>query len=384
MPSVTHHRTGADYRPAWAEVDLDAVRHNTAALTGRAEPARLMAVVKADGYGHGAVAVALAALEAGASWLGVALVEEGVELREASIEAPVLLLSEPPPGAARAVIAAGLTAVVYTRRTIDALAKAAANAGTVEPLPVHLKVDTGMHRLGCAPKEALDLARAVRKHQELCLEGLLTHFAVADEADNPYTGDQIRRFEAVRAELARSNIRPPVVHAANSAGLLAHPAARYALVRCGIAVYGIAPAAELAATLPLHPALSLRARLSFVRRLDAGEALSYGQRYRLDASSTVATVPIGYADGVPRRLSEVGGEVLVGGRRRPIAGAVTMDQILVDLGDDSASPGDEVVLIGRQGDEEITVAEWAERLGTIPYEVCCGIGPRVPRRYIGA
>jgi alanine racemase len=383
MPSLTNHSTGPNYRPAWVEVDLDAIRHNTALLAARAAPAGLMAVVKADGYGHGSVAMALAALEAGATWLGVALVEEGIELREAGIEAPVALLSEPPPGAAEAVVEASLTPVVYSRRLIDALAKAKADSGAVEPMPVHLKVDTGMHRVGCAPQEALAVARAVRRHRELRLEGLLTHFAVADEPENPYTAEQLGRFEAVRSELAAAGIRPPVVHAANSAGLLTQARARYALVRCGIALYGIAPSPALAGRLPLRPALSLRARASFVRRLGAGEQLSYGLRYRLAAESMVATVPLGYADGVPRRLGEVGGEVLAGGRRRPIAGSVTMDQLLIDLGSDTMETGDEVVLIGRQGDEEITAAEWAERLGTIPYEVCCAISDRVPRRYVG-
>jgi alanine racemase len=272
--------------------------------------------------------------------------------------------------------------VVHTRRFVDALAKATADAGAVEPLPVHLKVDTGMHRVGCAPGEALAVAKAVRKHRELHLEGLLTHLAVADEPDNNYTAGQLDCFGTVRAELARAGIRPEVVHALNSAGLITQPDARFDLVRCGIALYGIAPSAALSGALPLRPALSLRARVSFVRRLPAGERLSYGLRYRLAEDATVATVPLGYADGVPRRLGEVGGEVLAGGRRRPIAGTVTMDQLLIDLGGDTIIAGDEVVLIGRQGQDEITAAEWAERLGTIPYEICCTIGDRVPRRYL--
>jgi alanine racemase len=375
------------YRPAWAEVDLNAVRHNVGLLSRLVSPAGVMAVVKADGYGHGSVAAAYAALEAGATWLGVALVEEGVELRDAGIDAPILLLSQPPVEAARAVVDAGLTPVVHSRRFVDALAKAAADAGAVDPQPVHLKVDTGMHRIGCSPSEALDLAPAIKKHRELHLQGLLTHFAVADEPDNPYTARQVSVFEAVRKELARSGIRPPLVHAANSAGVLTVPEARYDLVRCGIAVYGIPPADALEGRLPLKAALSLKARVSYVRHLVAGERLSYGLRYELDVPSTVVTVPVGYADGVPRRLGELGGEVLVGGQRKPIAGTVTMDQLLVDLGPtDAADPmeiGTEVVLLGRQGDETITASEWARRLGTIPYEVCCGIGDRVPRRYVG-
>jgi alanine racemase len=198
--------------------------------------------------------------------------------------------------------------------------------------------------------------------------------------------------------LARSGIRPSLLHAANSAGVLSAPEARYDMVRCGISIYGIAPAAELDGRLPLKPALSLKARVSYVRRLQAGERLSYGLRYELDVPSTVATVPVGYADGVPRRLGQVGGEVLIGGRRKPIAGSVTMDQLMIDLGSgddaDAVEVGTEVVLLGRQGgvprgdggvppQDEIAAAEWAEKLGTIPYEVCCGIGERVPRRYSG-
>jgi alanine racemase len=373
----------AHWRPAWADIDLDAIRPNAAVLAARAAPAALMAVVKADGYGHGAVPVARAALEGGAAWLGVALVEEGVELRQAGIDAPILVLAEAPMAAAEAVVAARLTPVVYSNAWIEALAKAAADAGSVEPLPVHLKVDTGMHRVGCSPQAAVEVAEAIARHGQLHLEGLLTHLAVADEPANPYTAEQLGRFEAVRAHMGAAGIRPPLVHAANSAGLLAVPQARYDLVRCGIAVYGIPPAPDFDGLLPLRPAMSLRAEASLVRRLEAGERLSYGLRYRLASPSAVATVPLGYADGVPRRLSHVGGEVLVGGRRRPLAGTVTMDQLMVDLGGDDLPAGTEVVLIGRQGNEEVTASEWAERLDTIPYEVVCGIGARVPRRYRG-
>src|SRR5207302_11359452 len=214
--------------------------------------------------------------------------------------------------------------------------------------------------------------------RELHLQGLLTHFAVADEPDNSYAARQVATFEAVRKELARSGIRPPLVHAANSAGVLTTPEARYDLVRCGISVYGIAPAPALDGRLALKPALSLKARVSYVRHLVAGERLSYGLRYELDVPSTVATVPVGYADGVPRRLGEVGGEVLIGGRRKPIAGTVTMDQLLVDLGpgDDAAGVeiGTEVVLLGRQGDDRISAAAGAERLRPMPPDVGCRIG----------
>ncbi len=244
-----------------------------------------------------------------------------------------------------------------------------------------------MHRIGCSPSEALDVAPAIKKHRELHLQGLLTHFAVADEPENPYTARQVAVFEAVRKELARMGIRPPLVHAANSAGVLTAPDAHYDLVRCGISIYGIAPAAELDGRLPLKPALSLKARVSYVRRLQAGERLSYGLRYELDSASTVATVPMGYADGVPRRLGEVGGEVLIGGQRKPIAGTVTMDQLLVDLGSGPRPTPSRSAprwsCSAARATSGISAAEWAEKLGTIPYEVCCGIGERVPRRYFG-
>ena len=365
---------------AWAEVDLDAVRHNVALLVQRCAPAAVCAVVKADGYGHGAVVVARAALEAGATWLAVALVEEGAALREAGIAAPVLLLSEPPADAMGAVLAARLTPTLYTAGGVAAAAGAVARGRP--PVGVHLKVDTGMHRVGADPDQVVGLARAVVGARGLRLDGLWTHLAVADEpAQDDFTAEQVARFEEVRDALAAEGISPGLLHAANSAAALAHPAARYDLVRCGIAVYGHVPGPALEGTADLRPALSLKAGVSLVRRLGAGERLSYGRRYAVaEPGSVVATVPLGYADGVPRRLAAVGGEVLVGGRRCPIAGTVTMDQIMVDCGPDAAvAPGDEVVLLGCQGGEEIPAGEWARRLDTIVYEVVCGVGPRVPR-----
>lgn len=368
-------------RPARVEVDLDAVRDNVRSLADLVAPAAVLAVVKADGYGHGSVPVARAALEAGAVRLGVAIVQEGVRLREAGIDAPILLLSEPPRQAAAAVVRHGLTATVYTRAGIESLGAAAAAAGA--RVSVHLKVDTGMHRVGCTPADAVGLARLVAEHPSLELEGVFTHFAVADEPQDPYTAEQVARFDEVLAALAAAGLRPTLVHAANSAGAIAHPAARFDLVRVGITVYGIAPSAALDPVAGLRPALRLTSAVSFVKRVPAGSHLSYGLRYEVVADATIATVPVGYADGVPRRLGEVGGEVLIGGTRHPIAGTVTMDQLLVDVGDAEVVAGDEVVLIGRQGDEEITAADWASRLGTIAYEIVCGIGPRVPREYTG-
>lgn len=371
-------------RPVWAEVDLAAVRHNAGLLARVSAPARLCAVVKADGYGHGAVAVAGAALEGGASWLAVAMVEEGIELRDAGIDAPVLLLSEPDAGAMEEAVAAGITPTVYTRAGVEAAAASARRA----PVAVHVKLDTGMHRVGADAEEAVAVVEAVAGDPRLELEALWTHLAVAEDTADPFTAEQLGHLdEVVKAAAARGAV-PRMVHAANSAGAIAHPGARYDLVRCGIALYGYAPSQAVADTLAtgagaggrLRPVLSLRARVSYVRKLGAGTRISYGRRYRLEGDSVVATVPIGYADGVPRRLFSEGGEVLLGGVRRRIAGTVTMDQLMVDCGPDAVvAPGDEVVLIGTQGVECIDADEWAERLGTISYEVLSGVGRRVPR-----
>ena len=370
---------GDHWRPAWAEIDLAAVRHNVRLLRDHCAPAALCAVVKADGYGHGAPAVARAALDAGAAWLAVALVEEGEALRRAGIEAPVLLLSEPPPEAMAAMSAARLTPTLYTR---GGVAAAAATATERSPMGAHIKVDTGMHRVGADATDLVALARAVTGAPSLRLDGLWTHLAVADDpAQRSFTTEQLTRFDAAHSSLVRAGLGAGLVrHAANSAGALAFPTARYDMVRCGIAIYGHPPGPAFTGTADLRPAMALKASVSLVRTLEAGERLSYGRRYAVGARGSVATVPLGYADGVPRRLSEVGGEVLIRGRRRPIAGTVTMDQILVDCGPGSdVAVGDEAVFLGRQGMEEITAEEWADRLQTISYEILCGIGQRVPR-----
>lgn len=376
-------------RPAWAEIDLAAIRHNAAVLAAWAAPAELCAVVKAGGYGHGAVEVARAALAGGATWLAVALVEEGRELRAAGVTAPVLILSEPPAEAMVEVVAAGLTPTIYTRAGLDALGRAGVGRDPLRRPPVHVKVDTGMHRVGATPDEAVRLAAQAAADDRLDLEGFWTHLAVADEIGNPFNGTQFDRYDAALARLEGLGVRPRVRHAANSGGTLWHPRGRYDMVRCGIALYGLSPASPAphgvgGPVLPdLRPALSLKARVSFAKEVSGGERLSYGLRYQVDADSVVATVPLGYADGIPRRLSASGGEALIGGRRCPLAGTVTMDQVLVDCGPAAdVRAGDEVVLIGRQGTEAIGAWDWADRTGTIAYEVVCGISGRVPRVYV--
>jgi alanine racemase len=366
-------------RAARADVDLDAVAHNVAALRRVASGALVCAVVKADGYGHGAIAVGEAAVAAGADWLGVALVEEAAVLRKAGIQVPILLLSPPRLVDLAAVVHYDLRVCVHSGAAVGPLAEAARQQGKIAR--VHLKVDTGMNRVGVAPAGALALAQEIVARPELHLEGVFTHCAVADETDNPFTDVQLDRFEAVLDQLAGAGINPDLRHAANSATAVLHRRGRYDMIRAGIAIYGIPPAPGLGADLDLRPALALRAEVSMVKRVPAGEGISYGLRHRTERETTIATVPIGYADGVPRRLGLTGGGVLIGGRRRPIVGVVTMDQLMVDCGDDPVSVGDDVVLIGRQGTEEITAEGWATQLDTIAYEVVCGIGPRVPRFY---
>ena len=356
-------------RPTSAEIDLAAVRANVAALAALVAPSRLRAVVKADGYGHGDVPVAEAALEAGAATLAVALVEEGVRLREAGIEAPILVLSEPELADIADIVHWDLTPTAYRRDFLEQLAKLAAG-----PLDVHVKIDTGMHRVG-APVGALgDLLDAILP--PLRLGAVWTHLAVADE-DPEFTATQIERFDEAVAGIETS------CHLANTAGAVLFPTARGDEVRAGLGIYGLHPCPETRNRVELIPAMRFVSQVSYLQRLPAGSRPSYGRRRALPDPSTVATVPVGYADGVPRRLSATGGGVLIRGKRYPLAGTVTMDQIVVDVGDDEVAVGDEVVLFGRQGDSEIGADDWADRLDTISYEIVCGVGPRVPRRYLG-
>jgi len=372
-------------RPAWAEIDLAAVAHNAAVLSGLTAPAGLCAVVKAHGYGHGGPAVARAALAGGAGRLAVALVDEGVELREHGVTAPVLLLSECDPAAAATALSFGLTPTLYSAEGIAAWSAAAAATG--RPVAVHVKVDTGMHRMGVAEEDVEQVVDVLLAASEIDLEGLYTHFSVADSAhasDRQFTREQIARFDAVLATLGARGVRPRLVHAANSAASLAYPEAHHDLVRVGLSLYGYLPQAWLAGALEergatLRPALTLRTRVTALRRVAAGEAPSYGRKRPLESDSWIATIPFGYADGYPRRLFPAGAEVLIGGKRYCLAGNVTMDQLVVDCAQDEVAVGSEVVLLGRQGDEEITADEWAQRGGTITWEILCGIGARVPR-----
>jgi alanine racemase len=364
-------------RPTWADVDLDAIAHNVRALSfGGSE---LMAVVKADGYGHGGVAIARTALDAGASWLGVALVEEGLEIRGAGIDAPVLVLSECPPGAEVVAVSAGLTLTLYSEA---GLARLAAVAPTVQtPIRVHVKADTGMHRVGVWPLDELVAFLDRVASAGLDLEGLWTHLACAD-SDEVTTKRQLDAFAQV-AELARrAGHVPRLLHAANTAAAVGFAGARLDLVRAGIGIYGVQPAPGVGVDLGLRPALTWRSTVTFVKRVSAGTRVSYGHHHEIGRDAWVATVPVGYADGYARTLSSQA-DVLIGGRRCRVAGSVTMDQLIVDCGELEPVPGDEVVLLGTQGSEAVTAWELAAHSGTIAYEVLARIGARVPRRHRG-
>ena len=368
-----------------ARVRPAAIESNVRRLVERADTAALCAVVKADGYGHGALAAARAALAGGASWLAVATIPEALEVAESTdSDAPVLVLSEITPRLVADAVARCPDRVRHTVASVAGVEALAAAAGPERA--VHLKVDTGMHRMGAPPDELGAVAEALRRAgSPLRLEGVWTHLAVADAPDDPFTAEQLRRFDQALAALRRSGPLTGVVHAANSAGLLAHPDSRRDLVRAGIAIYGVPPSPELEGVVELEPALDLVSRITAVRTVAPGESVSYGRHWRADEPARVATVAIGYADGIRRDSGPAGVEVLVRGRRCPIAGMVTMDQLMVVLDPavaDESTPGDEVVLIGRQGAEEITATEVAERLGTIAYEVLTSISARVPRQTV--
>jgi alanine racemase len=364
------------FRPTVAQIDLEAIRHNVRAL--KPPDAELMAVVKANGYGHGDVPVARAALEAGAGWVGVALVEEGIRLREAGIEAPILVLTEFPPGSHKDALAAGLTPTLYSMAGLEALAEAAQGLGRTG---VHIKVDTGMHRVGVRPAAAVSMAEEARR-QGLEIDGVWSHLAVSEDPENEANARQLDLFRRVLEELDRAGVRPRYRHVANSGATIALPQSHLDVVRVGIAAYGISPGPAVAGLADLRPAMSLRSRVAFVKRVAAGEGISYGLRYAPDRDATIATVPVGYADGYLRSLSGRG-QVLIGGNRYPVAGTVTMDQLMVDCGEDRVEPGDEVVLFGEQRGRWITAEEVAGWAGTIGYEVVCAVSERVPREYRG-
>jgi alanine racemase len=348
---------------ALARVDLGAIERNCARLAAVAAPARLCAVVKAGGYGHGAVPAARAAQAGGAAWIAVATAGEAFELRSAGIGGPLLVMGALSDAERDVAIEARADVVAWREEFVASLP---------ESVGVHVKLDTGMGRLGTRdPDEASRVVEAAGDR----IAGLMTHFATADEDDPAFLREQLSRFERW---IARHPGVP--VHAANSAATLREPAARFDLVRCGIAVYGMDPFHRDPADHGLEPALELVSYLAEVKRARPGESAGYGRRFVAERETWLGTVPIGYGDGYRRGLTN-NAEVLVGERRAPLVGTVSMDNITVDLGDEPAARGTEVVLIGARGGERILAEDLAARLDTINYEITCGLLPRVPREY---
>ena len=365
-------------RPTWIEVDLEAIAQNVRRLRRIVgERVAIMAVVKADAYGHGAVKVAYTALNNGANRLGVACLSEALALREAGIDAPILILGRTPPWQARETVGRDIEATVFGLETAQALGRAAAALGRMAR--VHVKVDTGMGRLGLLPEDVPAFMAALAGVPGLVVEGLFTHFATADCEDRRHCKEQWRRFSELLTELEQRGLRPPLVHAANSAATLTMPEAHFDMVRVGIALYGLNPSADVPCPPGFRPALAFKTQIAQVKTVPAGSCVSYGCTYRTARRSRLAVISVGYADGF-RRGPQHWGYVLVRGQRAPIVGRVCMDQTVIDVTDIAGvREGDEVVLIGAQGQERITADEVAARLGTINYEVVSAILARVPR-----
>jgi alanine racemase len=376
---------------AQVRVSLIAMRDNVAELRRRAVNAELLAVVKADGYGHGLVASARAARAGGATWLGTAVLTEALQLRAAGVDGRILAWLAAPGERWGDAIAAGVDVSAAASWAVDEIAAAARNTG--RPARLHLKVDSGLGRSGATVPDWPSLVdSALKAEAEGVVEivGLWSHFAIADEPGHPTVARQLAVFTEAVAFAEARGVSPEVRHLANSAATLTLPDTHFDLVRPGLAVYGLSPIPDQAAPaeLGLRPAMSVRARLSLVKRVDAGQGVSYGHAYVTDRMTTLGLVPLGYADGVPRHGSSgeggPGAPVLVAGRIRPVAGRVCMDQFVVDLGDDVAQAGDEVVLFGDGAAGEPTAQDWADACGTISYEIVTRFGPRLPRTFVGA
>jgi alanine racemase len=366
----------------WLEISQAAIRNNVRQLLDISQT-RVMAVVKADGYGHGALAVAEAATAAGAGWCGVARLDEGLQLRRSGINSRILALGYTPPDRVADAVANNITLTVYDRGVARDYANQAAALG--EDLRIHLKVDTGMGRLGMRPEEVLNFFNAFHGRPGLVIEGLFTHFARADEPHLDTTDQQMNRFWDLLTTLENSGdqpggLRPRLVHAANSAAAINYPDSRLDMVRPGIALFGIDPAPMSPLPTGFKPALTWKAKLSSIKNLPARHGISYGHAYFTQSEECIGVVPVGYADGF-RRVP--GNFVLIGGRRVPVVGNVAMDQTMIRIDSvPDAQIGDEVVLIGRQGEQEINAFQLAQRWGTIAYEVICGLADRLPRLYI--
>jgi alanine racemase len=373
-----HAHLALPERPTWLEVDLEAIVLNLRqAIQIVGDAVQVMVVLKADGYGHGAVRIARTALNNGAHMLAVACLSEGVRLRREGINGPILVLGYTPAWQAREAVLDDITATVFDLDTARAFSRAAGAVG--RSARVHVKVDTGMGRLGLLPDQVLPFMRQAIGLPGLVVEGMFTHFSVADEADKTYTYQQLARFDSVLSQLKEAGLHVPIIHAANSAAALTIPRSRFDMVRLGIALYGLSPSNDTSLPAGFRPALSFKTRVAQVKLLPPGSCVSYGNTYQTQDEERIAIIPVGYADGF-RRAPAHWGSVLVRGQRAPIVGRVCMDQTMINVTRiPGVRQGDEVVLIGRQGDQAITVEEVAAQLGTINYEVISEILARVPR-----
>jgi alanine racemase len=377
LPIQGEKREGWVERSTQAVVDLKSIAYNVAEIRKKIGDKRdLMAVVKADGYGHGSVEVSRTALKNGANCLGVATPEEGQQLREAGIDVPILVLGLIQPEEAYKVVHFSLEQSVCSLELAEALNQIASNAGT--QVNVHIKVDTGMGRVGVQPEDAVAFVRKIGRFKNLNLRGIFSHFSCADEADKTFAKKQVEIFDRLIQEIEASGVKIPKKHMANSAAILDLPESYYDLVRPGIMIYGLYPSDEVSHSIELKPAMTFMTKVTFIKRVPSGSPISYGRTFTTQKETLVATLPVGYADGYSRLLSGRG-EVLIKGHRVPLIGRVCMDMCMVDVSEvEDVQPGDEVILFG----EGLPVDEIAEKIGTINYEIVCAVGKRVPRIHI--
>jgi alanine racemase len=379
--SSTTCQIGNLMRPTIAEVDLEAIRHNLRQIRLAVSPSTFItAIVKANAYGHGAIKVSSAALAAGANGLGVAIPEEGAELRENGFTVPIFVLGLTPPEQSQLLVDYNLVATISTLETAQALAETTRRKG--RPAEVMLKIDTGMGRVGINPDQALNFLKRILAIPELKLRGVFTHLATADAGDKTYANQQLRSFTATLNRITHATLSLDWISAANSATIIDLPHGHFNMVRPGIILYGLLPSKEMRCDLHVMPAMQFKTRVVYLKEVPPGTKVGYGSTHTASRKTLLATLPVGYADGYSRHLSNKA-SILIRGRRCPVVGRVCMDQIIADLGSCSDTKiGDEAVLFGRQGDAEISVTELADLAGTINYELVCAISSRVPRVYI--
>lgn len=365
-------------RPTIAEINLGAITQNLKGIrevVGRSTG--IMAIVKANAYGHGSVEVSRT-IERSVEQFGVAFAEEGVRLREEGVEKPITVLTLAVGRQARLIVDYDLEPTVCMANEITTFERLARRSR--KSIAVHLKVETGMNRIGAQRPKLREIARVLASCRKVNLKGVFTHFATADEQNKEFSRWQLQKFHDALEALRREGLEPEFAHCANSAAILDLPESRFQMVRPGISLYGYYPSHQTSQRVPLKPAMRLVSRVAFVKWIEAGESVSYGRRFIAKKRTKIATVPIGYADGYSRLLTGKT-SVLIHGVKHPVVGSICMDQLMVDVGGDDVEPGDEVVLIGKQGAHTIDAWHLADRMGTIPYEICCGISSRVPRVY---